>query len=66
MASPWRMADMWTRLLALFSRLGFVWARRRLDHETQDEFNTHLDLLAIAVPAYRATRRDLARTLRLD
>jgi predicted permease len=33
------------RLLLLFSRLGFAWARRRLDGDARREFDTHLDLL---------------------
>ena len=37
---------MWTRLGVLFTRIGFAWARRRLDREAHSEFNTHLDLLA--------------------
>ena len=36
---------MWTRLLTFASRLGFVWARRRLDDEARHEFDLHLDLL---------------------
>lgn len=36
---------MWTRLLAFASRLGFVWARRRLDDEARHEFDSRLDLL---------------------
>lgn len=36
---------MWTRLVALFSRLGFVWARRHLDNEARAEFDAHLALL---------------------
>jgi putative ABC transport system permease protein len=36
---------MWTTLVTLFSRLGFAWARRRLDSEAQAEFDAHLDLL---------------------
>ncbi|RPI57324.1 MAG: FtsX-like permease family protein [Acidobacteria bacterium] len=37
---------MWQGLVAVFSRLGFAWARRRLDSETQDELDAHLALLA--------------------
>ena len=37
---------MWTRLVSCCSRLGFAWARRRLDEETRREFETHLGLLA--------------------
>ena len=37
--------DMWTTLVTLFSRLGFAWARRRLDDEARREFDAHLDLL---------------------
>jgi hypothetical protein len=36
---------MWTTLVALFSRLGFAWARRRLDNEGQREVDAHLALL---------------------
>ena len=36
---------MWTTVVTLFSRLGFAWARRRLDSEAQAEFDAHLDLL---------------------
>jgi putative ABC transport system permease protein len=36
---------MWTTLVTLFSRLGFAWARRRLDSEAQAEFDAHFDLL---------------------
>jgi putative ABC transport system permease protein len=36
---------MWTRLIALCSRLRFVAARRRLDDEAREEFNAHLELL---------------------
>ena len=36
---------MWTRLVACCSRLGFAWARRRLDDEARREFEAHLDLL---------------------
>jgi predicted permease len=36
---------MFARLVALCSRLGFAWARRRLDDEAREEFATHLDLL---------------------
>ncbi len=36
---------MWTRLVTLCSRLGFAWARERLDDEARDEFDAHLDLL---------------------
>lgn len=36
---------MWTRLVALCSRLGFAWARRRLDEETRREIDAHLALL---------------------
>jgi hypothetical protein len=37
---------MWARLLQLLSRLGFAWARRRLDDDARYEFDAHLDLLA--------------------
>ena len=37
---------MWATVVTLFSRLGFAWARRRLDSEAQAEFDAHLDLLA--------------------
>jgi predicted permease len=33
------------KLHAFFSRLGFAWARRRLDEETRRELDAHLDLL---------------------
>ena len=33
------------RLVAFCSRLGFAWARRRLDDEAREEFAAHLDLL---------------------
>jgi predicted permease len=33
------------RRIALFARLGFAWARRRLDDEAREEFSVHLDLL---------------------
>ena len=33
------------RLLAWGSRLGFAWARRRIDDEARGEFDTHLELL---------------------
>jgi predicted permease len=33
------------RILALLSKLGFVWARRRLDADTRSEFDDHLDRL---------------------
>jgi predicted permease len=36
---------MWARFVTLFSRLGFVCARRRLDEEARAEFDAHLDLL---------------------
>ena len=36
---------MWTTLVTLFSRLGFAWARRRIDSEVRAEFDAHLDLL---------------------
>ena len=36
---------MWARLIALCSRLGFAFARRRLEEETRHEIGTHLDLL---------------------
>jgi putative ABC transport system permease protein len=36
---------MWPGLVSYFSRLGFAWARRRLDDEARREFETHLDLL---------------------
>ena len=36
---------MWARLIALCSRLGFAFARRRLEEETRYEIGTHLDLL---------------------
>ena len=36
---------MWATLVTLFSRLGFAWARRRLDSEAQAELDAHLDLL---------------------
>ena len=36
---------MWTRFVACCSRLGFAWARRRLDDEARREFETHLALL---------------------
>jgi predicted permease len=36
---------MWARLITLFSRFGFVCARRRLDDEARAEFDAHLDLL---------------------
>jgi len=37
---------MWHRLLAFVSRLGFAWARRRLDAEALQEMQIHVDLLA--------------------
>lgn len=37
---------MWPGLVALFSRLGFVRARRRLDEEARLEFDAHVELLA--------------------
>jgi putative ABC transport system permease protein len=37
---------MWPRVVSWCSRLGFAWARRRLDEETRREFETHLELLA--------------------
>src|SRR5688572_23063941 len=36
---------MWTRVVALLTRLRFAWSRRRLDRETQSEFDAHLGLL---------------------
>jgi putative ABC transport system permease protein len=36
---------MWTRLLALFSRVRFALERRRLDEEATRELESHLDLL---------------------
>src|SRR5688572_27965938 len=36
---------MWATLVVLFSRLGFTWARWRLDSEAQAELVAHLDLL---------------------
>ena len=36
---------MWTKLVALCSRLGFAFARRRFERETRDEISAHLDLL---------------------
>ena len=36
---------MWARVITLCSRLGFAFARRRLDEETRYEIDTHLDLL---------------------
>src|SRR5687767_8505485 len=36
---------MWTRLVEFCSRLGFAWARRRLDDEAHAEFEMHLELL---------------------
>ena len=36
---------MWPTLVRGFSRLGFAWARRRLDDEARREFEAHLDLL---------------------
>jgi hypothetical protein len=36
---------MWSRLVALCSRLEFTWARRRLEEETRHEIDEHLDLL---------------------
>ena len=36
---------MWTKLISLRARLGFPWARRRLDDEARQEFALHLDLL---------------------
>jgi putative ABC transport system permease protein len=35
----------WARLASFVSRLGFVYARRRLDDEARVEFDAHLDLL---------------------
>jgi len=37
---------MWPGLVALFSRLRFVRARRRLDEEARREFDAHVELLA--------------------
>jgi putative ABC transport system permease protein len=61
---------MWARLVALFSRLGFARARRRLDDEAREEFAAHLDLLAdryirsgmTAEEARLAARRQLGNT----
>lgn len=58
---------MWTRLVTFASRLGFAWARRRLDDEARQEFDAHLELLvdryihAGMTPeeAYLAARRQL-------
>jgi hypothetical protein len=36
---------MWARVVACCSRLGFAWARRRLDEEARREFDAHLGLL---------------------
>ena len=36
---------MWTRLVAVFSRLRFAWSRSHLDEETRREFEAHLGLL---------------------
>jgi putative ABC transport system permease protein len=36
---------MWTGLVRFFSRIGFTWARQRLDDEARREFDAHLDLL---------------------
>jgi hypothetical protein len=36
---------MWARVIALYSRIRFALARRRLEEETRDEIDTHLDLL---------------------
>jgi putative ABC transport system permease protein len=36
---------MWTRLVALFTRLGFAGTRRRRDNEAREELGAHLDLL---------------------
>ncbi len=35
-----------TRLVSLFSRFGFTWARRRLDDETRRELEAHVEMLA--------------------
>jgi predicted permease len=37
--------SVWLALVALCARLGFPWARRRLDDEARQEFALHLDLL---------------------
>lgn len=49
---------MWTRLVTLCSRLGFAWARRRLDDEARREFEAHLDLLAERYVRAGMTRED--------
>jgi hypothetical protein len=36
---------MWPRLLALLSRLGFAWARRRIDDESRREIDDHVERL---------------------
>lgn len=36
---------MWAGLVRFFSRIGFAWARRRLDNEARREFDGHLGLL---------------------
>jgi predicted permease len=36
---------MWPNLLRFLSRIGYAWARRRIDDESRREFDTHLDLL---------------------
>jgi MacB-like periplasmic core domain len=36
---------MWASVVSCFSRLGFAWARRRLDDEARREFEAHIDLL---------------------
>jgi len=37
---------MWNRIVAACTRLGFAWARRRLDDEARRELQEHIDLLA--------------------
>ena len=58
----------WSRV---FSRLGFAWARRRLDDETRREFDAHLDLLVEQVhpfghDARRGARRRAAAVRQRD
>ena len=58
---------MWHTLIVCCAKLGFAWARRRLDDEARDELDAHLDLLVeryiqsgmTAEAAHRAARRRL-------
>ena len=62
---------MWTRLVAICTRLRFAFSRQRIDEETQRELETHLELLVdryvrsgkTPQAAYTAARRQLGSTL---